>query len=76
MIRFNPSLRGSTIQLKFVTLQAVLVNVFTKRQEYVGTDKSLIHLFYPENVHVWYPGETFKIIVGSRKRERESSPEI
>ena len=64
MIRFNPSLPGSTMAMKYATLLAVLVKVFSKKQEYVGTSKSLIYLFYPGNEgssassHVWYPQMT------------------
>lgn len=61
MIRFNPSLPGTTKAMKFATLLAVLINVFSKKKEYIGTSKSLIYLFYPGKEgsiapsHVWYP---------------------
>jgi hypothetical protein len=59
-IRFNPSLPGSTSQFKFATLLSVLIGVFVKTQEYVATDRSVIYLFYPEKVSVWYPAFVFK----------------
>lgn len=56
-IRFNPNLSGSSIQLKFATLQIVLMDVFSKRQEYTDTKRSVIYMFYPDSLNVWYPAE-------------------
>lgn len=54
-IRFNPSLRGSTTQLKFATLQSVLLDVFAKKDEYIATKGHLVYLFYPDVPSIWYP---------------------
>jgi hypothetical protein len=75
LIRFNPSLPGSTIQLKHATLLAVLMNVFSKKHEYVGTDKALIYLFYPDKMNLWYPAETLAGVVGNKRARDEGEVE-
>ncbi len=77
-IRFNPSLQGSTTELKFATLLAVLMNVFAKKQEYIGTGKSLIYLFYPEKMNVWYPASNLQALVSSKrpKHNHNNEPDL
>ena len=55
-IRFNPSLTGSTIQLKFATLLAVLMDVFGKKKEHETAAASIIYLFYPDSPNIWICG--------------------
>lgn len=77
LIRFNPTLPGSTSELKFATLLTVLLHVSSKNPKYVGGGKAVIHLFYPEEaMKIWFPDAAMMDLVGTKRpREQEEDQE-
>ena len=65
LIRFNPSLQGTTSHFKFASLLVALMNVFARKPEYIGAGRAVIHLFYPDIARVWYPAEALATLVGN-----------
>ncbi len=71
MIRFNPNLAGATMPFKYTTLMVILADVFMKKQEYIGTGRALIYLFYSKKNLVWYPASSPDVDVGGQQERVE-----
>ncbi len=69
MIRFNPSLAGTTMPFKYTTLMVILADVFLRKDKYTVTGMSLIYVLYPNKPFIWYPASSLDgVVAGKRMR--------